>query len=37
MPDDVVFVDALPLGSTGKLDKRGLRDRFKNFKAGSEA
>ncbi len=37
MPDEVVFVDALPLGSTGKLDKRGLRDRFKNFKTGSEA
>ena len=37
MPDDVVFVDALPLGSTGKIDKRGLRDRFKDFQVGSGA
>jgi fatty-acyl-CoA synthase len=32
MPDDVVFVEALALGSTGKLDKRYLRDRFKDHK-----
>ena len=36
MPDDVVFVDVLPLGSTGKLDKRGLRERFKNFTTRSD-
>jgi fatty-acyl-CoA synthase len=33
MPDDVVLVDSLPLGSTGKLDKRGLRERFKTYEA----
>jgi fatty-acyl-CoA synthase len=28
-PDDVVFVDALPLGATGKLLKNKLREQFK--------
>jgi fatty-acyl-CoA synthase len=28
-PDDVVFVDDLPLGPTGKIDKKVLRERFK--------
>jgi len=28
MPDDVVFVDEIPLGSTGKIDKRTLRRQF---------
>jgi fatty-acyl-CoA synthase len=28
MPDDVVFVDEIPLGATGKIDKKLLRDRF---------
>jgi 3-(methylthio)propionyl---CoA ligase len=27
-PDDVVFVDAIPLGATGKMQKNKLRDRF---------
>ena len=27
-PDDVVFVDALPLGATGKVQKNKLRDEF---------
>ena len=27
-PDDVVFVDSLPLGTTGKVLKQALRDRF---------
>ncbi|MFW5329708.1 3-(methylthio)propionyl-CoA ligase [Hydrogenophaga sp. ZJX-1] len=29
IPDDVVFVDAIPLGATGKIQKNRLRDRFK--------
>jgi 3-(methylthio)propionyl---CoA ligase len=28
-PDDVVFVDAIPLGATGKMLKNRLRDQFK--------
>ncbi len=28
-PDDVVFVDAIPLGATGKMQKNLLRDKFK--------
>jgi fatty-acyl-CoA synthase len=30
IPDDVVFVDAIPLGATGKMQKNKLRDQFKN-------
>lgn len=29
IPDDVVFVDAIPLGATGKIQKNRLRDQFK--------
>jgi fatty-acyl-CoA synthase len=29
-PDDVVFVDAIPLGATGKIQKNKLRDMFKH-------
>ena len=29
MPDDVVFVDAIPLGATGKMQKNKLREQFK--------
>ena len=32
MPDDVVFVDDIPLGATGKIDKKLLRDRFKDYR-----
>jgi fatty-acyl-CoA synthase len=32
MPDDVVFLDALPHTATGKLLKTKLRDDFKNHK-----
>jgi acyl-CoA synthetase (AMP-forming)/AMP-acid ligase II len=28
-PDDVVFVDAIPLGATGKMQKNKLRDQFR--------
>ncbi len=30
MPDDVVFVDAIPLGATGKMLKHQLRERFQD-------
>jgi len=29
-PDDVVFVDAIPLGATGKVQKNKLREQFKD-------
>jgi fatty-acyl-CoA synthase len=29
LPDDVVFVEALPLGATGKVQKAVLRERFR--------
>jgi len=29
-PDDVVFVDAIPLGATGKMQKNKLREMFKD-------
>ena len=31
-PDDVAFVDAIPLGATGKMQKNKLREQFKDFK-----
>jgi fatty-acyl-CoA synthase len=31
MPEDVVFVDALPYTATGKVSKKTLRDRFKEY------
>jgi len=30
IPDDVVFVDTIPLGATGKVQKNVLRERFKD-------
>jgi fatty-acyl-CoA synthase len=30
MPDDVVFIDALPMGATGKIQKNKLREQFKD-------
>ncbi|HEY1427247.1 MAG TPA: long-chain-fatty-acid--CoA ligase [Caulobacteraceae bacterium] len=32
MPDDVVFVDDIPLGATGKIDKKLIRQRFGDYK-----
>jgi fatty-acyl-CoA synthase len=37
MPDDVVFVDAIPLGATGKMLKNRLREQFKNYTLPSAA
>jgi fatty-acyl-CoA synthase len=31
MPDDVVFVDDIPLGATGKIDKKLIRQRMKDY------
>ncbi|MEC5216290.1 acyl-CoA synthetase (AMP-forming)/AMP-acid ligase II [Actimicrobium sp. GrIS 1.19] len=31
-PDDVTFVDALPIGATGKLLKNKMREQFKDYK-----
>jgi 3-(methylthio)propionyl---CoA ligase len=31
-PDDVVFVDAIPLGATGKMQKNKLREQFAEHK-----
>ncbi|WP_367834533.1 hypothetical protein [Vulcanisaeta sp. JCM 16159] len=30
VPDKVIFVKELPLTSTGKIDKKVLRDQYKN-------
>jgi fatty-acyl-CoA synthase len=31
MPDDVVFIDEIPLGATGKIDKKLLRERLTGY------
>ena len=32
MPDDVLFVEEIPLGATGKLDKKVIRQAYKDYK-----
>ncbi len=32
IPDDVVFVDAIPLGATGKMQKMKLREQLQDYK-----
>jgi acyl-CoA synthetase (AMP-forming)/AMP-acid ligase II len=32
VPDDVIFVDSIPLGATGKMQKVKLREQFKDYK-----
>jgi fatty-acyl-CoA synthase len=32
VPDDVTFVDAIPLGATGKMQKMKLREQFKDHR-----
>ncbi|TYO90143.1 long-chain fatty acid--CoA ligase [Oceanicella actignis] len=34
LPDDVVFIDAMPLGATGKILKTELRERFRDHLTG---
>jgi len=31
IPDDVVFVEAIPLGATGKMLKTRLREQLKDY------
>jgi acyl-CoA synthetase (AMP-forming)/AMP-acid ligase II len=35
VPDDVVFIDTIPLGATGKMQKNKLREQFKGFQLSS--
>ncbi|MEY4977456.1 MAG: hypothetical protein RIQ97_2651, partial [Pseudomonadota bacterium] len=32
IPDDVVFVDAIPLGATGKMLKTRLREQLADYR-----
>ncbi len=32
IPDDVVFMDAIPLGATGKMLKTKLREQLKDYR-----
>jgi fatty-acyl-CoA synthase len=32
MPDDVVFVETIPLGATGKIDKKAIRQEFAGYR-----
>jgi 3-(methylthio)propionyl---CoA ligase len=34
VPDDVAFVEAIPLGATGKMQKNKLREQFKGHRLG---
>jgi fatty-acyl-CoA synthase len=31
VPDDVVFVESIPLGATGKMLKNRLREQFRDY------
>lgn len=31
LPDDIVFIDAVPKTSVGKFNKRALREQFKDY------
>ena len=35
MPDDVVFIDEIPKTSVGKMDKKVLRERYKDHQLGN--
>ena len=37
IPDDVVFVEAIPIGATGKMLKTRLREELKDYKLPSAA
>jgi acyl-CoA synthetase (AMP-forming)/AMP-acid ligase II len=32
IPDDVIFVDSIPLGATGKMQKNKLREQFREYR-----
>ena len=36
MPDEVIFVDAVPKTSVGKFNKRALREQFKEFRLAAD-
>jgi fatty-acyl-CoA synthase len=36
LPDDIVFIEAVPKTSVGKFNKRALRQQFQNYKTDSE-
>lgn len=36
VPEDIVFIDALPMTATGKISKMTLRDQFRDYYASSE-
>lgn len=36
LPEDVVFVDSLPLGATGKVQKTRLREIYRNHGRAAE-
>jgi fatty-acyl-CoA synthase len=37
MPDDILFVDEIPLGATGKIDKKKLRAAYIGYRCGRES
>jgi fatty-acyl-CoA synthase len=32
IPDDVVFVETIPLGATGKIQKMAVREQLKDYR-----
>lgn len=36
LPDDVVFVDSMPIGATGKILKAKLREEYRNYLADAD-
>jgi len=32
IPDDVIFLDSIPLGATGKMQKMKLREQLRNYR-----
>jgi fatty-acyl-CoA synthase len=37
MPDEVLFVDEIPVGATGKIDKKLIRERLTGYRLPFEA
>ena len=37
LPDDVVFIEQMPMTTTGKIHKLTLRERFKDYKLAETA
>jgi len=32
VPDDVIFVEAMPIGATGKVKKNEIREQYRNYR-----